>query len=159
PDSKSLHESMQENCNDRFAPAPESRHYNCVPYWQATGNSRCLEIIIVEIEEVDGCGHARFRRIPEPVVWEDNDEARCDEARNRIQKQQVNQCGGTRWVTTSELCCTPEWVSTDEVRCEPGDIYQVKQENQCGDVRWITVPGGCPCIPDWQPSGPERCTG
>lgn len=195
PDGKPLHETMQENCNARLAPPVEPCPNPCVPYWQATGNRRCLDIGVVEIEEADGCGHTRFTRVTDPVVWEFSDQERCDEPRNRIERQQVNQCGGTRWVTTAELCCTPvwvpseqgmdcsqsmerryeedgcgntrlrstgfpvNWVGTGEVRCEPGDIYQVEQVNQCGDTRWLTVPGGCPCIPNWQPSGPERCTG
>ena len=194
PDSKPLHETMQENCNDRLTPPVKPCPNPCVPYWQRTGNQRCLDIGVVEIEEADGCGHTRFTRVTDPVVWEDSTNTRCDEPRNRIERQQVNQCGGTRWVTTAELCCMPNWVSIDEidcaqsmervieedgcgntrmrstgfsvnwvgtgeVRCEPGDIYQIEQQNQCGDTRWFTVPGGCPCIPDWQPSGPERCTG
>ena len=194
PEGKTLHETMQENCNSRLAPTPEPCPNPCVPYWQPTGNRRCLDIGVVEIEEADGCGHLRFTRITDPVVWEFNDQQRCDEPRNRIERQQVNQCGGTRWVTTAELCCTPNWVGTGDIdctqsmerrheedgcgntrlrstgfpvnwvgtgeaRCEPGDIYQVEQTNQCGDTRWLTIPGACPCIPNWQPSGPERCTG
>lgn len=194
PEGKPLNETMQENCNARLAPPVKPCPNPCVPYWQPTGNRRCLDIGVVEIEESDGCCATRFTRITDPVVWEFNDQQRCNEPRNRIERQQVNQCGGTRWVTTAELCCTPNWVGTGdidctqsmerrheedgcgntrlrstgfpvnwvgtgEVRCEPGDIYQVEQTNQCGDTRWLTVPGGCPCIPNWQPSGPERCTG
>ena len=194
PEGKPLNETMQENCNAHLAPPVKPCPNPCVPYWQPTGNRRCLDIGVVEIEESDGCCATRFTRITDPVVWEFNNQQRCDEPRNRIERQQVNQCGGTRWVTTAELCCTPNWVGTGdidctqsmerrheedgcgntrlrstgfpvnwvgtgEVRCEPGDIYQVEQTNQCGDTRWFTVPGGCPCIPNWQPSGPERCTG
>lgn len=194
PEGKSLHDTMQESPNEKFKEDPPCK-YSCVPYWQPTGERRCLDIGVVEIEEADGCCNLRFTRITDPVVWEFNDQERCDESRNRIERQQVNQCGGTRWVSTAELCCTPawvpseegidcsqsmerryeedgcgntrlrstghpvNWVGTGEVRCEPGDIYQIEQTNQCGDTRWFTVPGGCPCIPDWQPLGPQRCTG
>ena len=194
PEGKPLNETMQENCNARLAPPVKPCPNPCVPYWQPTGNRRCLDIGVVEIEEADGCGHLRFTRVTDPVVWTRSEEIRCDEPRNRIERQEVNQCGGTRWVTTAELCCTPVWVpsgdeeidcsqsmerrweedgcgntrlrptgfpvnwaSTGEVRCEPGNIYQVEQVNQCGDTRWITIPGGCPCIPDWQPTGQQRC--
>lgn len=191
---KSLHETMQENCNDRLAPPEEKCPNSCVPYWQATGEQRCLDIGVVEIEEADGCGHTRFTRVSNPIAWTDIGNTRCDESNNRIQKQQMNQCGDTRWLTTNVLCCTPEWtntnendcsqsmervlqedgcghtrwysssnpvnwVSTGEVRCEPGNVYQIEQVNQCGTTRWLTVAGGCPCIPNWQPLGSERCTG
>lgn len=195
PENKSLHQTMQENCKDRLAPPEEKCPNPCVPYWQRTGGRRCLDIGVVEVEESDGCCDTRWVRIPESVVWTDTGNTRCDEPNNRIQKEQVNQCGGTQWVTTAELCCTPNWVnipetidcsqsmervqqedgcghtrwrssgnpvnwvSTGEVRCEPGDFYQVEQINQCGTTRWLTVAGGCPCIPDWQPLGPQRCTG
>ena len=195
PEGKSLHETMQENCNERLAPPVEPCPNPCVPYWQRTGNQRCLDIGVVEVEESDGCCNTRYTRIADQVIWTDTEETRCDEPRNRIERKQTNQCGNTRWVTTHELCCTPQWVpvpdevncmqtmervleedgcgntrlrstgfpvnwvSTGEIRCEPGDIYQVEQTNQCGDLRWFTIPGGCPCMPDWQPSGPERCTG
>lgn len=191
---KTLHETMQENCNERLEPPQEKCPNPCVPYWQPTNIRRCLDVGVVEIEEADGCGHTRFTRITDPVVWVDTENTRCDDPINRIQKEQVNQCGGLRWVTTDTLCCVPNWVntaeidcsqsmervlqedgcghtrlrssgnpvnwtSTGEIRCEPGDIYQVEQINQCGTLRWFTVPGGCPCIPNWQPLGPERCTG
>ena len=195
PDGKPLHDTMEESYKGKFKP-DEPCDNTCVPYWQRTGNRRCLDIGVVEEEEVDGCSNTRFVRVVDPVVWTNVEgETRCDDSRNRIQQQQTNQCGDTRWVTTQELCCTPQWVpipeeidctqamervleedgcgstrlrstgrpvnwtGTGETRCEPGDIYQIEQTNQCGDTRWFTIPGGCPCIPDWQPSGPERCTG
>lgn len=154
PDSKPLHESMQENCNDRLAPTPEPCHYTCVPYWQPTGNRRCLDIGVVEIEEADGCGNTRFTRIAERVVWEDNDETDCDEARNRIRKQQVNQCGDTRWVTTSELCCTPEWQPPvqEELNCDQS-VVRKREYDGCGNARWVTT-----AIPvNWESTGEDRC--
>jgi hypothetical protein len=38
---KSLHETMQENCKDRFVPPEEKCSSPCAPYWQSTGGQRC----------------------------------------------------------------------------------------------------------------------
>lgn len=194
PDTKSLHESMQENCNARLAPKPEVCKETCIPYWQRTEEIECGADGLILVQEANGCGDTRMARTSNRVTWTNTDETECDEPRNLIRRQQINQCGETRWVTTSTLCCTPEWiatgdqfcgdtlmevaeedgcgntrrrvtptpvfwVSTGEVRCEPGNIYMAEQQNSCGDTRWTVLPGGCPCMPDWQPLGPERCTG
>lgn len=195
PDSKTLHETMQENCNTNIRPEPEPCRKPCVPYWQQSDKKICMDVGLVGIEETDGCGHTRINRTTQRVVWENTDETRCNEPQNRIEVKQVNQCGDERWVTTSKLCCVPIWVNdpdgaavcdggveqrlqkdgcgnqrlrptgnpinwtnTGQSQCDPGDIYRVQQVNQCGETRWITVPGGCPCIPNWQPTGLERCT-
>lgn len=198
---KTLAETMQDSTKASLAPEPEKCSSSCLPYWQRTGERRCMEIDLIEVEETDGCGHTRWVRTADRVIWEDaegteQETTRCDTPNNRIQKKQVNQCGGVRWITTNELCCKPEWVNvtpaeidctqsmerrlqrdgcgnerlratgspvdwvaTGEQRCQPGNVYQVEETNQCGDVRWRTVPGGCPCIPNWQTTGQERCTG
>lgn len=156
---KPLKETMQENCNERFNETEESDATLCIPFWQLTGEKRCLDINVLEVEEANGCGQTRFRRVVDPVIWTDTGETRCNTEINRFEKEQVNQCGDSRWQVTNTMCCDPTWISTGEVRCEPGNIYQVEQTNECGQTRWQTIPGGCPCIPDWQPTGPERCTG
>ena len=196
PDSKSLHETMQESCTTNLKPEEPPCRKPCIPYWQQTNKKECLEIGLIAVEEANGCGQTRLTRTIEKVIWQNTEEERCDELNNRKQLKQINQCGGERWVNTSRPCCEPlwvnapnsepmcdagverriqidgcgntrirttgnaiNWVSTSQTRCEPGDVYQVEQRNQCGEVRWVTVPGGCPCIPNWQPSGPERCGG
>lgn len=103
---KSLHETMQESCNDRLKPEPDTCTTPCVPYWVPTGKRRCKDDGVVEIEESNGCGYFRFTRTTETVVWVDTEETRCHESSGKIQKEQVNQCGVTRWVYTS-LNCVP----------------------------------------------------
>lgn len=197
PDSKSLHETMQESCKTNLKPDPQPCNMpGCVPYWQQTDKTICMSVGLIGIEEVDGCGHTRINRTTQRVTWSSTEETRCNEPLNRIEIKQINQCGEERWITTNKLCCTPfwvndpnavancddvtvrraqidgcgntriynsgeavAWISTGDTRCEPGDIYQVEQVNQCGATRWVELPGGCPCIPNWQPTGTQRCSG
>lgn len=134
-EGKTLHQTMQESCVSNLVPKEPPCVNNCVPYWQPTGGRQCLDIGVVEIEETDGCENFRFTRVPELVVWEDTSETRCDEARNRIQKQQVNQCGDSRWVTTEELCCTPNWQDIpNEINCSHFVVRQM-QVDGCGNTR------------------------
>lgn len=104
PAVKSLHETMQQSCNDRLKPEEETCTTPCVPYWVPTGNRRCLGNGIVEIEESNGCGYFQFIRTTEQVIWVDTEDTRCDEQSGKMQKEQVNQCGATRWVYTSINC-------------------------------------------------------
>ena len=104
PAVKTLHETMQENCNDRLKPEEETCTTPCVPYWVPTGNRRCRDSGVVEIEEDNGCGYSRFTRTLETVVWVDTGETRCDEQSGKIQKEQVNQCAITRWIYTAISC-------------------------------------------------------
>lgn len=102
--AKTLHETMQESCNDHLKPEPETCATPCVPYWVPTGNRNCKNDGVVEIEESNGCGYTRFTRTTETVVWADTENTRCDEPSGKIQKEQVNQCGITRWIYTSADC-------------------------------------------------------
>lgn len=192
--SKTLHDTIQESPNEKFKEDPSCK-YSCVPYWQETGELRCGSNGIMEVEEADGCGNSRWIR-KELVTWTRTDELGCDDKANRVLHEEINQCGETRWVSSSEKCCEPNWVPvpggdlncdqvvlrvleedgcgntrwgntsnpvswapTGDAQCLPGDIYRVEQINQCGQKRWVTMGTGCPCIPNWQPSGPQRCTG
>lgn len=197
PEGKPLAETMQENCNDRFPGYQEPCGNPCVPYWQPTGNKSCIRSPMVEIEEVDGCGNTRWVRTTELVVWvRDEINWECDEQDLYRTFKETSQCGDERWIHSKVLCCTPEWTAVDggqqlcggslvqeeqedgcghtrmyttstpvqwentgEVRCEAGDVYQVERVNQCGDTQWFTVPGGCPCIGEWENTGTQRCTG
>lgn len=195
PESKSLHETMQESCVDALHPPERPCKKPCVPHWQATDKTECLDVGLVAVIEDNGCGQTRTVHTSQRVVWTNTEETRCNELQNRIEAKQINQCGGERWVTTFKSCCVPiwvndpnseplcdgdverrvqidgcgnqrlrvtgnpiNWVSTGQTQCDPGDVYRIEQRNQCGDSRWITVEGGCPCIPNWQSTGLERCT-
>ena len=192
--AKPLHDTMQESPNDKFKDDSHCKP-NCTPFWQETGEIRCGSNNIMEAEEADGCGNTKWIR-KELVSWIKTGETGCNDKENRILLEEVNQCGDSRWVTTSDRCCDPEWVrvpdtdpncdqvvlrvleedgcgntrwvntsnpvswtQTGESRCLPGDVYEVEQINQCGHTRWQQLQGGCPCVPNWQPAGPQRCTG
>lgn len=131
--------------------------------WQTAEETRCDELNNrIQKKQFNQCGGERWITTSELCCkpeWvflpeEDGGQINCDQT--MLRRLQTDGCGHERLYSTGQPVT---WASTGEQRCEPGDIYQVEQVNQCGDTRWTTVPGGCPCIPDWQPSGPERCTG
>lgn len=152
PPSKSLHETMQENCNDRLKPDPVPCPGTCVPFWVTTGVQRCLPNSMHELEESDGCGNTRWKRSTDPVTWVDTGETECDVPKNRIRSRQVNECGEYRWITTNILCCTPVWVNTEEENCQQG-MVRVVQEDGCGNTRLKST--GEPTV--WTSTGETRC--
>lgn len=160
PKGKSLQETMQANPNevtDPVEPKPCSSN-PCPPYWQATGIERCLGNGLVDIEEKDGCGNSRWTRSTDVVIWTDTGETECDVLNNRIQKQQVNQCGDERMIPTSTLCCTPVWVNVLDEGGDPipdctQSMVRVQQEDGCGHTRLRSE--GQPV--NWMSTGEARC--
>ena len=156
PKGKTLHETMQENVNavtDPVDPAPCGTT-PCPPYWQPTGVERCLSNGLVDIEEKDGCGNTRWTRSTGVVVWTNTDVTQCDEPNNRIQQQQINQCGDLRLIPTATLCCTPNWVDIEgePENCEQS-MLRVRQEDGCGHERWRSVGQAV----NWSSTGEARC--
>lgn len=101
PKSKTLHDTMQENCNDRLAPKNDPCTNPCAPYWQPTGGRSCTRSPIIEVEEADGCGNSRWVRTTDLVTWVDQGDPILNEETGQISQEQVNQCGQTRIVTTT----------------------------------------------------------
>lgn len=157
PDGKPLKDSMQESCNDRLTPEQESCLKACPPYWQKTGQIRCLSNGLVDFEEQDGCGNSRWTRGTDVVVWEDVGLTDCDDpedAGEYIHMKQVNQCCETRLIRTDDKCCDPEWINA------PGPVYnceqsmlRVEQVDGCGSERLHTT--GQPVA--WSDTGNRRC--
>lgn len=158
PKGKTLQETMQENCDQVIQPDPP-RPCNatpCPPYWQPTGETRCLGNGLIDQEEKDGCGNTRWTRTVDVVVWEATGVTECDVPNNRIQIEQKNQCGDIRLLNTVELCCIPVWVNVDE----DGPIYncdqsmlRVEQEDGCGHTRLRA--NGQAVV--WVGTGEQRC--
>lgn len=101
PKSKTLHDTMQENCNERLAPKDDPCSNPCAPYWQPTGERSCTRSPIIEIEEADGCGNSRWSRTTDLVAWVNQGDPVLNEETGQISQQQVNQCGETRTVITT----------------------------------------------------------
>lgn len=101
PDTKSLHDTMQENCNDRLAPVPDPCVSPCAPYWQPTDERSCTKSALIEIQEVDGCGNTRWTRTKELVAWVNQGDPILNEETGQVSQEQVNQCGQTRTVVTT----------------------------------------------------------
>lgn len=155
--AKPLASSMQESCNDRFQPDEPTTCSDqpCPPYWQPTGVTKCLDNGLIDQEEEDGCGNTRWTRTVDVVVWTDTGETECDTPNNRIRKTQINQCGTTRVISTTTLCCTPVWVNTGEepiYNCDQS-MLRVQQEDGCGNTRFQS--NGQAVV--WTGTGEARC--
>lgn len=156
PKGKTLQQTMQENVNAVTDPDPAipCGTTPCPPFWQATGVERCLQNGLVDIEEKDGCGNTRWTRSTDVVVWENTANTQCDEPNNRIQQEQINQCGDTRYIATATLCCVPNWVDIEgePENCEQS-MLRVRQEDGCGHQRWRSVGQAV----NWSSTGEARC--
>lgn len=160
PKGKELAETMQENCNDRLKPDEPKpcSSVPCPPYWQPTGETRCLGNGLIDQEEKDGCGNTRWTRTVDVVVWEATGVTECDTPNNRIQIEQKNQCGDTRLLNTVELCCTPSWANVDGgegtviYNCDQS-MLRVEQEDGCGHTRLRA--NGQAVV--WVGTGEQRC--
>lgn len=159
PRGKDLAETMQDNLASDFAPdtAPPCSATPCPPYWQRTGETKCVEAGFVDAEEKDGCGNSRWVRTVDKVVWTDTGEEECDTPVNRFKKQQVNQCGTFRLVSTNKLCCTPDWVPVLEggepiMNCDQS-MLRFEEEDGCGNTRLKA--NGQAVV--WTGTGEARC--
>lgn len=152
PLGKPLAETMQESCDDKFAPTPPvpCSAKPCPPYWQRTCEFRCHASGFVEYEETDGCGNTRWVRTSEDVVWVNDGENDCDDDNStteRVTMVQLNQCGDERIVDAGRFCCTPEWVNVPgegEGYYEPvydcnTTMLRIEQEDGCGNERLLNT--------------------
>lgn len=131
--------------------------------WVATGETRNGTDYFIENEETNQCGESRWVKTTTrwcTPTWvpatdgDPGDNTICDGS--LVKRREEDGCGNERWNSTGEYV---EWVPTGEAECLPGDVYRIEEQNQCGAVRWRTVPGPCPCISDWVPTGTQRCIG
>lgn len=133
----------------------------CVPNWQNTGQTRCGSSDTIEAEQTDGCGNTRWQNTgtpcEEPCVpnWQNTGTTRCTGA--NVENQQADGCGNLRWTDSG----TPvTWTASGETRCNTTTNKVENEEvNQCGDARWAATVEDCECVPNWQNTGTQRCTG
>lgn len=153
PQSKTLHDTMQESPNDKFKDDSHCKP-NCVPYWQETGEIRCGDCsnkTLVEVEEADGCGNTRWIR-KELVCWTRTGESRCDNEKNRRMYEEANQCGETRWIEGEFLKWEPTDPNNPTIRCTEKKVQQ-EEINECGDLRWANQSRDVL----WESTGDFRC--
>lgn len=152
-----LNETMQESCNEKFQPDVPipCNDTPCPPYWQLTGEKRCLGNGLVDVEEQDGCGNSRWSRTSEKVKWTPVGTPFC--VTNKFKQEQENQCGDTKEVFTGDLCCIPEWTPSgagSTYRCDRSLLEQLENDG-CGNERWVTLEQAV----SWSNTGNSRCIG
>lgn len=159
PKGKTLHETMQENCNARLAPEPPvpCSDTPCPPYWQATGELRCLGNGLVDREEADGCGNSRWVRTVDRVLWVEGALVACvdvGDATESIFREETNQCGDVRRVNTGNKCCTPAWIPSTPLTYDCTQLtLRVNEEDGCGNTRLNSTDN--PVL--WSTTGDTRC--
>lgn len=81
--------------------------------WVATGVTQCLDDEDTTLAQfVNSCGDTVWLNGPDQK-WTDTNVTRCEDS--LVQRQQVNQCGQTRWVETEEHC---GYLATYRLPCE-----------------------------------------
>lgn len=120
----------------------------CVPAWvnsDAPPVYDCNQSML-RVNQEDGCGNTRLFTTEFAVAWTDNGSRRCLD--DRHQRQEVNQCGTTRWVDNGALV----FVDTGDTRCV-GALIEKEQVDQCGTLRWIATDVAL----TWTDTGVQTC--
>lgn len=119
-----------------------------------TGNVQCdKDQDNTSIEWRDLCGNTAWFSGP-LQDWRDTGEARCTPgSQTGMQKQQVNQCGETRWV--NDPANVRVWTDNGVIQCVPGSETDTEKQqvDQCGNLRWVPGP---PQV--WTDTGATRCS-
>ena len=122
--------------------------------WTNNGAAQCDGATVVQ-PQINNCGQTRNFDTGVPVTWTNNGALECDGA--TVTQPQINNCGQTRNFDTG----TPvTWTNNGALECSgPGGTLLQPQINNCGQTRMFNTGVACeePCVPNWQPTGEQRC--
>lgn len=82
--------------------------------------------------------------------WQESGLSRCNVESNKLECQETDGLGNTRWVECGDLT----WTNTGEVQILAGGKVQAQQKDQCGDLRWVAVDESEMV---WTATGNQRC--
>lgn len=82
--------------------------------------------------------------------WQLNDKQRCNIKTDKLECQEDDGLGNTRWIECGDLV----WTNTGEYQITTDNKVQRQQTDQCGDLRWVDVDES---EVQWSATGNVRC--